>query len=206
MTNNLRSLIIGVFLVLIAGVGTAFASDGTFELRSTTQYDYRCFAASLLMQNANYKIIVSCRNILYPVPIEGANYSYVLWANPIDGGNPIKLGGIGLGKGEYATKKAFASLFITTEKNAKANAPAGEVVMRGSVKPITFLEKPTSDTTQQTDNNTQEGENKTESPTPEPTKTSVRDRLIVGLKRAGLASGLALVAILGLVFILTRPK
>jgi hypothetical protein len=43
-------------------------------------------------------------------------------------------------------------------------------------------------------------------PTPQTEKTSIRDRILSGLKRAGLATGLALVAILGLVFVLTRPK
>ena len=75
--------------------------------------------------------------------------------------------------------------------------------MRGSVKPITFLEKPTENLPE---NPEATGEESQESPTPTPEKSSVRDKVILGLKRAGLASGLALVAIIGLVFVLTRPK
>ncbi|HLE49352.1 MAG TPA: hypothetical protein VI819_04975 [Patescibacteria group bacterium] len=201
MLKILKTFIFGFSIYLLLGFTVVHASDGTFELRSTTELDYKCFAASLQMQTGSYRVIVSCRNILYPV--DGSIYTYILWANPVAGGDPFALGQIGLGKGEYVSKVPFASLFITTEKNAKTKLPAGEVVMRGSVKPITFLEKPTENLPE---NPEATGEESQESPTPTPEKSSVRDKVILGLKRAGLASGLALVAIIGLVFVLTRPK
>ncbi|KKQ75477.1 MAG: hypothetical protein US95_C0003G0029 [Candidatus Woesebacteria bacterium GW2011_GWB1_38_5] len=189
-------------LLYFSIVNTVSASEGTFELRSTDDNNYKCYAASLLMQNLNYKIILSCRNILFPV--DETIFTYMLWANPSAGGKPVKIGSVGLGKGEYATKVAFASLFVTTEQNVNTKEPAGNVVMKGSIKPILFLEKEITDSS---DEKTEDGEEKiSPSPTPKVSNLSTRERLITGFKRAGLATGLALVSILGLVFVLTRPR
>lgn len=197
-----------LFMVLIfsilffSALNKSFASEGTFELRSTDSNNYKCFAASLQMQNLNYKIIISCRNILFP--IDTTIYSYILWANPKDGGNTFKIGTIGLGRGEYAIKPAFTSLFITAEQNPAVKEPVGKVVMKGSIKPITFLEKEVTPTEEEA--KTETGGTNTPTPTSTTQKTPIRDRLLTGIKRAGLASGLALIAILGLVFVLTRPR
>ena len=189
-------------LLYFSIVNTVSASEGTFELRSTDDNNYKCYAASLLMQNLNYKIILSCRNILFPV--DETIFTYMLWANPSAGGKPVKIGSVGLGKGEYATKVAFASLFVTTEQNVNTKEPAGNVVMKGSIKPILFLEKEITDSS---DEKTEDGEEEiSPSPTPKVSNLSTRERLITGFKRAGLATGLALVSILGLVFVLTRPR
>jgi len=189
-------------LLYFSIVNTVSASEGTFELRSTDDNNYKCYAASLLMQNLNYKIILSCRNILFPV--DETIFTYMLWANPSAGGKPVKIGSVGLGKGEYATKVAFASLFVTTEQNVNTKEPAGNVVMKGSIKPILFLEKEITDSS---DEKIEDGEEEiSPSPTPKVSNLSTRERLITGFKRAGLATGLALVSILGLVFVLTRPR
>jgi hypothetical protein len=197
--------LLGVFFssfLLFSAVNISSASEGTFELRSTDSNKYKCFAASLQMQNLNYKIIISCRNIVFP--IDETIYSYILWANPKDGGDIFKIGTIGLGRGEYALKPAFTSLFVTAEQNPSVKIPTGKVVMKGSIKPITFLEKEV--TISEEEEGAETGDAKTPTSTPETQKVSVRDRLLTGLKRAGLASGLALIAILGLVFVLTRPR
>src|SRR3972149_2178879 len=174
-------------------VRTAKASEGTFELRSTNSNNYKCFAASLQMQNLTYLVSISCRNIVFPV--EETIYSYILWANPADGGAAVKLGTINLGRAQFSVKPAFTSLFITGEQNPNVKGPTGTVLMKGSVKPIAFLEKETVPTIEENPDATP-GE---ETPEPTPTPgTSVRARLLTGLKRAGLASGLALIAILGL--------
>ena len=189
-------------LLYFSIVNTVSASEGTFELRSTDDNNYKCYAASLLMQNLNYKIILSCRNILFPV--DETIFTYMLWANPSAGGKPVKLGSVGLGKGEYVTKIAFTSLFVTTEQNVNTKEPARNVVMKGSIKPILFLEK---EITESSDEKTEDGEKEiSPSPTPKASDLSTRERLITGFKRAGLATGLALVSILGLVFVLTRPR
>jgi hypothetical protein len=183
--------------LFLASKNSVSASEGTFELRSTNQYTYRCFAASLQMQSLNYNVAVSCRDLIYPV--DTTIFSYILWANPADGSKPVKLGPLNLGKAVFNVKPAFASLFVTTEQNPNTKDPNGAIVMKGSIIPISFLEKPgTPAPTAAPGEETSEG-----TPTPKP---AVSQRLLTGLKRAGLASALALIAILGLVFVLTRPR
>src|SRR5512139_2399922 len=104
--KKMIGLFFGLVLLLFA-YNISSASEGTFELRSTDANAYKCFAASLQMQNLTYKLILSCRNIIFP--IDETIYSYILWANPKEGGNPIKIGSIGLGRGEYVLKSAFTS-------------------------------------------------------------------------------------------------
>jgi hypothetical protein len=194
----MKSFVVSL-LLLILSYKLVSATEGTFELRSTDTNNYKCFAASLQMQDLNYTILLSCRNLIFP--LDETIYSYILWANPEGGGNAFKLGSINLGRGQYKVKPPFTSLFITAEQNPGVKNPTGKVVMKGSIKPITFLEKEVSPVEETSEN----GGTTTPTPTPQ-TQTSIRDRILSGLKRAGLATGLALVAILGLVFILTRPK
>ena len=140
--------ILAIFIVLLAALlfstKSVSGSEGTVELRSTGAPDYRCFVASLKMQDQNYRVLVSCRDLIYP----GGEtvFTYVVWANPIGGGSPFKLGELGFGKVDFRTKEAFAGLFVTTEVNSRIRSPEGPVVMRGAVETINFLERPQSPT------------------------------------------------------------
>jgi hypothetical protein len=133
-------------------------------------------------------------------PADDTIFAYILWANPDDGSKPVKLGPLNFGRAQFNVKASFSSLFVTTEPNAGTNTPTGAVVMKGSIIPLTFLEKPSSPAPTSAQGGPAEGQ-----PTPTP-KPNIRDRILLGLRRAGLASALALVAILGLVFVLTRPR
>ena len=98
-----------IFSLTIAGLfflaEKVRASEGTVELRSTTVEPYRCWAASVRMQNQEYRIPFTCKYLIYPA--DENIFNYVVWATPKEGGNPIKLGTLGLGKGEFKTKKSF---------------------------------------------------------------------------------------------------
>ena len=192
-------LLITAFFLVLTFPKQVGASDGTVELISTTNKDYRCFAASLLMQNNSYTIVTSCRDLLYPGDEKVINY--VVWVNPKEGGAPIRLGVLGYGKAQYNTKTPFSSMFVSVEENPNVKEPSGTIVMRGNVKPIGIFET----TPTKTPENTQEGQDTTTTQT-QTEKPSTRDRIVTGLKRAGIASVFALVAVLGLVFILTRPR
>ena len=170
------------------------ASEGTVELRSTTDKDYRCFAASLLMPSASYNIIVSCRDLLYPPQPD--LFTYIMWAQPLDGSTQVKLGELGIGKASFETKEAFSSLFVTTERNRGARRPEGQVVMRGNIESLTFLDNPQPPTPTLTSAETK----------PEQEELTTGQKLMLALKRAGIVILLALAATIGLVFVLTRPK
>ncbi len=123
---------IGLSLLLTAG--KVQASEGTVELTGTT--DARCFASSILTKNFQYKVIISCQNLIYPAG-EG-KFAYILWSVPNSGGS-LKLGALSVGKAEFTTKSAYSQLFVTAESNTKVRNPSNDVIMRGSVQPIPLL-------------------------------------------------------------------
>src|SRR3989344_9373209 len=172
------SFIVGLFLL----AKTSYASEGLVEIRSETDKDYRCFAASLLQANASYRVIISCRDLIYPPQPD--LFTYIIWATPLDGGNPVKFGELGIGKASFETKVAFSNLFVTTERNRGVKRPEGQVVMRGSVESISFLDNPTTPTPTLS---VPEGEKE---PTQE--KLTTGQKLSLALRRAGLVIFLAL--------------
>lgn len=196
--NHVKKIILGLIIVFafVLTAKPASASEGTIELRSTTNNTFRCYAASIQMLDLNYKVLITCRDLLYPAGED--IFIYMLWANPADEGNPIKLGELGLGRAEFKIKKSFSSLFVTTEKSKKTKKPEGLTVMKGSVKKIGFLEGPE---TPGLDEKLEPPEDATPSPAP-----STKDKLITGIKRAAIVSLIALSALLALIFVLTRKR
>ncbi len=186
---------------------TAKASEGKIELRSTTSEDYKCLAISLRMQNLEYRIPFSCRNLIYPA---GENiFNYVMWATPTSGGNTIKLGALGLGKGEFKTKSSFSDLFVTTESKKDVKTPTGSVVMRGNVESWEFLETQTSPTPTLTPAPGEEQpsqESQPEEDQPQKQELSTRQKLVLALQRAGIAALFALVALIGIIFVVSRSR
>lgn len=202
-----------IFQILLAFAGIIFflafprnilASEGTAEVVSTTpDKTYRCFVASLRMQNLEYKILFSCRDLIYPA--DENIFNYVLWAQPIDGDRPIRLGTLGLGKGELGTKTSFTSLFVTIEESPNPRNPSDRVVMRGNVKPVEILREEKFQTpTPSLEEIRKTEEEATKAKTPE--KLSTRQKLSLALRRAGVAALLASVAIIGLIFVITRSR
>ncbi|OGM10023.1 hypothetical protein A2Z67_01695 [Candidatus Woesebacteria bacterium RBG_13_36_22] len=182
----------------------ACASEGTVELTSQTNEPSKCFAASLRMQNLEYRILFSCHYLIYPV--DETTFNYVMWATPQKGGNPVKLGTLGLGKGEFKTKTPFTSLFVTTESKKDTKTPSGSVVMRGNIKSIEFLEgetTPTPTSSPESDQ-VQNGEEVKQEEVKQ--ELTTKDKLILALKRAGIAALFALVALIGIIFVISRSR
>lgn len=184
----------GVLLVMVAvlGVRSAKASQGQFELRNQVGEDARCYAVSGLMQNLDYKILFLCQDILYPGGTSVVNY--VVWANPVDGGSPIRLGTLDLGRVELSTKKAFSSLFVTKEEDARVRSPQGQVVMQGGLQRITLLDNPNAASLEKSELGEPEA-----SPIPTP-KSSPLNVLRIG----GAVAFVLLILIVGLIFVITR--
>jgi hypothetical protein len=177
------------------------ASIGTIEMRSTTNEDYRCFASSLIESNNKYDVAVNCVNLIFPANPPQVSY-YILWATPLSGKNPIKIGDLGKGVARFEVGEAFSDLFVTLETDSRVRNPSRNIVMNGEIEPIKFLQTPTTPT-----------------PTPEVTpgqknqnapvdtsQLSTKDKLLLALRRAGIAAVVALVAIVGLIFVVTRSR
>lgn len=203
-----KYLLITVFVLIgvLSLSKSVSASEGYVEMRSTTNGDFRCYASSIQMMSLNYKILVTCRNLLYPSGDDIFNYT--LWATPKKNGKPIKFGALGFGRAEFTSPQSFTELYVTTEKG-QVKEPAGPIVMRGTVKDIAFLSEASSNTDDSNAPGTEKSPTLTEekktdvSPTP---SVSTKDRIFAGLKRAAFVSFLALAALIGLIFVLTKSK
>lgn len=129
-----------VVLFLVALASEAQASEGPFTLRNIVGQAARCEGGSILMQDRNYNVYISCRDISYPGGTDV--FGYVVWAVPSGGGNQFRLGTLGLGKVSFRTKTAFSSLFVTKEEDENARTPSGPVIMQGSVGRFETLDGP----------------------------------------------------------------
>ncbi|HJZ06277.1 hypothetical protein A2634_02395 [Candidatus Amesbacteria bacterium RIFCSPHIGHO2_01_FULL_48_32] len=198
---------VGVFLaaglVMATGVG---ASEGTADIFSLRGRRERCFLASVLMPSGNYKVIMSCRDMIFPP--EQFVYGYAVWINPVEGGDPIKLGSLGVGKGEYGTKKAFSSVYISEDRpivregTRKIFPPA---LMQGEMKPLNIwasdvIAEPTATPGPTVVPTLGEGER----PADQEQAQSVRERLGAWVTRIlGVLFGVGLLVVLAAVIVMS---
>lgn len=207
------SLILVAFFTLVSlfTPKTAFASEGTFEIRSTNRESYRCWAASLYMPNYRYRVIIGCIDLIYPPqPPELYRY-YIIWANPTSGGKAIRLGELGGGKGNFEVREPFSELFVSLENANNIKVPSDQIVMRGKVEPVNFLLRsstptPTPRIIEEEQQSETEKVSENEEATPDTSQLSTREKLVLALKRAGIAAVVALVVIIGLVFVVSRSR
>ena len=175
------------------------ASEGTAELKSIKGETMRCFATSILMENYEYQVSLSCRDLIYPPKPDA--FSYILWATPTQNDKPLNIGELGIGKGNFKTKTAFSKLFVTIESDMRTRAPEGEIVMEGNIQSISFLDK-------QEEIKTPAEQAKitpTASPTPTPTTSSARNILGKILGTGAIILGLVLVVVI-VVYFLSRRR
>lgn len=192
MKKVISGAILSLF-ILLATTSSTEASEGIIELRNVEGGQARCYSLSAIMQDLNYNVLITCRDITYPGGTDVFNY--IVWANPIGSDKAQKLGPLGLGKVEFETETSFSSLFVTKERSEKVNAPTGPTVMQGGVQRITLLDNP------QDLGELEESEMPELTPTPAPAKGT-------GLNIFRIGGAFAIAAILGiilLIFVLTRP-
>lgn len=201
---KLLSSILFSLAFLIFLTDKVFASEGYVELRSTTKEPYRCWASSIRMQNLEYKIPFTCKYLIYPA--DENVFNYVVWITSKSDGKIQRLGTLGLGRGEFKTKTPFTNMFVTTESKKDTKSPGTNTVMRGEVKQIAFLEEEVSPTPTPEEEEGVKEEGAEEEKAQEVAQLSTREKLVLALKRAGVAALLALVAIVGLIFVVTRSR
>ncbi len=194
--------IFGASLILatVLSSKTIKASEGSYELKNQVGTDARCIAATVLMENREFKVLFSCRNLDYP---GGDQISYyIAWATPVDGSNAIKLGDLGYGKAEFQANRDFNSLFVTREFDKFAGSPSTNVVMKADVIRSTFLNQ-----NQPQNSQPKEAQAQTPSPiqTPSPTKAPLSSITNI-FKAVSVFAIIGLVGLIGLVFFLTRPR
>src|SRR3989344_4554664 len=177
------------FLFVILLPEKVSASIGTVEMRSTTSEDYRCFASSLILPNNRYDVAVNCVDLIFPVQPPQISF-YIVWIRPLSGKSPLKLGDLGKGIVRYETAEPFSSMFVTLEANPNIRTPSNNIVMNGVVEPIEFLQRQTTPTPTPEVKEEGGGEGQKEVDT---SQLSTRDKLLLALRRAGIAAVIALV-------------
>jgi len=206
--KNWKILATSIFffgLTLGAG-GKAVASEGTIEMRSTTTQDNRCFGFSAMLEDNQFHILLTCRNLIYPST--AYNLHYLLWANPKQGDKVIKLGSLGFGKIQAKTRTEFASLFVTNETDKNTRKPTGEVVMKGVVEPVELFTNLVNVSDCEVCRETEEAATQSTDiqeikPTPETEKVSeAKDLLSRGGSLFVIAGGI--IALLFLIYVITK--
>ncbi len=171
MKKVIGTLFTFLSLLVLSSFRPTQASEGYVNLSNTQGTTARCLAESILMQDLNYSLLVSCRDIIYPGGINV--FTYVMWATPIDGGSTFKLGTLNFGKVSFRTNIPFSGLFVTKEDTANVGKPTGAVIMRGSLQPYSFLDAvPTPNPNQP---------QITPSPTPAPSRSIISKSALSGV-------------------------
>jgi hypothetical protein len=135
-----KKVLVGAVAVVFLGIASPVkASEGVVELNNTVGESSRCFAASILMSDYTYRILMSCRDLVYPV---GENVlKYYVYAVPREGKKDVRLGDLGLGKAQFNSRGAFYSLYVVREKAAIGTQKVQQtVIMKGNVSKIKFLD------------------------------------------------------------------
>lgn len=138
MNKYLATIVLGLTILIFSGTKVQ-ASEGLFQLDNQVGESARCFAASVLMPDQEYNILLSCRDILYPGGTQV--FSYVVWTSDANG-NVDKLGTVDSGKKSFDTDDAFFTIFVTKEETSDVRSPQGEIIMQGPVQQIDFLNDP----------------------------------------------------------------
>lgn len=200
--------IITSFFVL--SVREISASEGKAELRSTTSDDYRCSVYSVLMQNRDFKVLVSCRDLIYPSDADV--FGYVIWANPIVEGEIIKMGQLNFGKRIFDVGRRFERVFVTKEPNPSVKVPNGPVVMEGNIQIDAFLDRPIPNTPTPTeeaqDMETGDGESEGDNGEKNGEAPSTRNRLSTAFRRASVIIAILLLigAVAALIVVLRSRR
>lgn len=135
MRKKIGLFLAGGALLVLAGVfgGSAWANEGTVDLRPEPGKRGGCFAASVYL-DGSYKVLVSCRDL--PVALAPERNKYVLWRE--FEGKVSRLNVLSNGKLSATANSRFDRLFVTVEYNARANKPSEEVIASGDLRPLSF--------------------------------------------------------------------
>lgn len=126
-----------VFLTLLLLTSSVKANEGVVQMESIDGTNAKCFSVSTLLADFNYKILVNCRGLKYPISQD--LFQYVMWADHGDN-RPSRLGTLGVGKREFVSTKPYSRLFVTKESGTEPREPSTNLFMSGGVAPIAYLE------------------------------------------------------------------
>lgn len=137
MKNSMLKLTLVFVLFILSLTSRVSANEGVIQMESLDQSGAKCFVVSTLLADFQYKMLINCRGLKYP--ISQNLFQYVMWADHGEG-NPTRLGTLGVGKREFSSPKAFNRLFVTKESGSEPRDPSEFLYMSGGVAGIAFLD------------------------------------------------------------------
>lgn len=160
------------------------ANEGVVQMEALDESRARCFVVSTLLANFEYKMLVNCRGLSYPIAQN--LFQYVMWADHGED-SYSRLGSLGVGKREFASTQPFNRLFVTKEANDQPEQPSSNLYMSAGISAISFLEGVGIDVASPT-------------PAPQPQEDAVEETVVetnADADLAGMSPG-SLIRILGI--------
>ena len=151
MIKKIIGFILASLILLSVSAKVANASEGTALLTSADN-DARCFLASVLVDEGDYQVVMTCRNLTTPPDVN--RLFYLAWARRKGAteGQQAKTGGLKLGKGAYFSlgdisggklnaraREAFEEVLVTAEADSGVSQPSlSGLVVSGPIGDIDF--------------------------------------------------------------------
>lgn len=138
---------LGIFFLV--GVSGVSANEGT-TLLVGDKTNGRCFVASVLVDEGDYRVLVTCENLTLPPSSE--KLFYHVWAKKASAAASTKGTATLLGRGSYLSfgdltngklaaraREAFTDVLITSEKESNPSGPnLTAIVVSGTIQSIDF--------------------------------------------------------------------
>lgn len=135
MFKTIASLLVTLVLALMVTTPVS-AREGVVQMESRDGDGGKCFVVSMLFADGEYRMLVNCRGLKYP--ISENLFQYVLWAQVGDD-DYERLGTLGIGKREFGVEEQFDRLVVTKEAGSEPRNPSDSIYMIGGVSPIAYL-------------------------------------------------------------------
>ena len=151
MLKNIIAFSLTALVLLLISTKAVNASEGTALLTSQDN-DARCFLASVLVNEGDYQVVMTCRNLT--TPPDANRLFYLAWARRKGAteGQQAKTGGLKLGKGAYFSlgdisggklnaraREAFEEVLVTAESDSGVSQPSlSALVVSGPMGEIDF--------------------------------------------------------------------
>lgn len=151
MLKKIIGFSLTVLTLLLISIKPAHASEGTALLTSHDN-DAKCFVASVLVNEGNYQVVMSCRNLT--TPPDATRLFYHVWGKHIGTaeGQQTKTGGLKFGKGPYfslgdissgklsaRSREAFEEVLVTAETESGVSQPSlSALIVSGPIVDIDF--------------------------------------------------------------------
>lgn len=140
-------------------------------------------------QRDTYRIMGRCGGLIYPYAERLDNY--ILWVQPQEGGDPVRIAEIDRGFFEGQTDRRFTEVFVTAEEDGLPRTPGATRIASGAIQAFDF---PPSERVEQVREAAPQPTGPTSTPVPEAT------RAVSGanLRQIGTVVLIAIVIIAGL--------